>query len=78
MEVSKHQHIRRGGRGLAPADEVQLLGGRLRRRLLLGQDLAPAKYVQWLGRRRLRSLLQGQNLAPADKEQRLPHRLRRR
>jgi len=78
MAVSRHQHIRRGGRVLAPADDVQLLGHRLRRRLLLGQGLAPARYVQWLGRRRLRPLLQKRDLAPADEDERLPHRLRRR
>ena len=74
--MSRHRHIRRGGRGLAPADEVQLLGSRLLRRLLLGQGLAHARYVQSLGLRRLRSPLKGQDLAPADEEQRLTHRLR--
>jgi len=46
LGASRHQHIRRRGRGLALADDVQLLGRRLRRCLLLGQCLAPDEYVQ--------------------------------
>jgi len=66
LGASRHQHIRQRGRGLAPADDVQLLGRRLWRSLLLGQGLAPDEYVQWLGRRRLRRLLRGRGLALAE------------
>ena len=41
--ASKHKHTRRGRRGLNPADDVQLLGGRRRRRLLLERGSAPAE-----------------------------------
>ena len=72
LAVSSHQHVRRQGRGFAPADDVELLGRRLRQRLLVAQGLAQAKYVEGLKRRRLRRLLRRRDLTTADDVQRLP------